>query len=466
MPTIRLPANGWRPRWYQKKAWDAWERGIKRHLLVWHRRAGKDELNLNQHAVATHTRIGTYWHMLPEYAQARKAIWDAVNPNTGKRRIDEAFPKELRASTRDNDMFIRFKWGSTWQVVGSDNYNSLVGTPPVGITCSEWALADPTSWGYLSPILAENGGWASFISTPRGANHLKRMHDQFKNDPTWFVQVLDAITTGAVSAEAIETQRLEYRALFGEEIADMLVEQEFQCSWAGSTVGAILARQIDKAEKEGRINDQVAYDEDGAPVDITSDIGFHDTASWWFWQRQPGGYRVLKYVGSSGMDAGDWCVRLQEIITENGWKLGKIYLPPDANAKTFQSKHSAAETFLREFGTDHMAPIPPSTHNDQVTAARIVIRECEFHETECESGLDGLRNWAFEWNPETRDFLKDFKHDWASHPGQAFAYGCQVLSKAEKPKPKDKPRHLEVGPGNTLSLEDAWGTLVQKGRRI
>jgi phage terminase large subunit len=33
----------------------------------------------------------TYWHMLPAYSQGRKAIWSAVNPHTGRRRIDEAF---------------------------------------------------------------------------------------------------------------------------------------------------------------------------------------------------------------------------------------------------------------------------------------------------------------------------------------------------------------------------------------
>ncbi|WP_315928882.1 hypothetical protein [Mesorhizobium sp. SP-1A] len=57
----------------------------------------------------------------------------------------------------------------------ADNYNALVGTPPVGLTASEWALANPTAWAYLAPILAENNGWAAFISTPRGNNHLKGM---------------------------------------------------------------------------------------------------------------------------------------------------------------------------------------------------------------------------------------------------------------------------------------------------
>jgi phage terminase large subunit len=80
----------------------------------------------------------------------------------------------MREATRETDMLIRFKNGSTWQVVGSDNYNSLVGSPPVGVIFSEWSLAKPDAWTYLRPILAENGGWAVFIWTPRGRNHATR----------------------------------------------------------------------------------------------------------------------------------------------------------------------------------------------------------------------------------------------------------------------------------------------------
>jgi len=172
-----------------------WQGGGKRQLLFWHRRAGKDEINLHMHAVSSATRPGTYWHMLPLANQARKAIWTAVNPHTGKRRLFDAFPQEYIENMNDNEMFIRFKSGSTFQVVGSDNYNSLVGSPPVGVTFSEWALANPSAWAYLSPILAENGGWASFITTPRGNNHAKSMYDAVKNNPQWFTQILCAIPT-------------------------------------------------------------------------------------------------------------------------------------------------------------------------------------------------------------------------------------------------------------------------------
>jgi len=126
---------------------------------------------MHRTAVAAFERVGNYWHMLPEYSQARKAIWDAVNPHTGRRRIDEAFPKELRRRTRDHEMQIEFVNGSSWQVVGSDNFNSLVGSAPAGIVYSEWALANPNARAYLRPIIAENRGWQIFITTPRGRNH-------------------------------------------------------------------------------------------------------------------------------------------------------------------------------------------------------------------------------------------------------------------------------------------------------
>jgi phage terminase large subunit len=74
-------------------------------------------------------------------------------------------------------MMIRFKSGSTWQVIGSDNYDALVGTPPIGVVFSEWALSSPQAWSLIRPILAENGGWAMFITTPRGRNHAHRMHE-------------------------------------------------------------------------------------------------------------------------------------------------------------------------------------------------------------------------------------------------------------------------------------------------
>lgn len=107
LTSIKLPNNPfapggvWTPRGHQLPGWNYLLAGGKRLVEVDHRRAGKDELALAWAAVAMHQEKPiSVWHMLPEQAQARKAIWNALDANRGKRRIDLAFPKQIRATTR------------------------------------------------------------------------------------------------------------------------------------------------------------------------------------------------------------------------------------------------------------------------------------------------------------------------------------------------------------------------------
>src|SRR6185369_9503925 len=292
MRFIQLP-NNWEPRPYQKRAWSALESGKKRVLLFWHRRSGKDDIGLHFTATQALQRVGTYWHMLPEYAQARKAIWDAVDPHKGMRRIDIAFPKELRASTREDTMSIRFKNGSAWHLVGSDNYNALVGTPPVGIVVSEWALADPNAWGYIRPILLENNGWALFVTTSRGRNHAAKMYEDYRDDPEWFVELLKATETSVFSLESLNQERSEYVKDYGEEAGNALFEQEYLCSFDAPTFGAYYAAELRRMEEDGRIGT--------LPIDRSIsthtawDLGYSDSTAIWFIQCVGRERRLIDY---------------------------------------------------------------------------------------------------------------------------------------------------------------------------
>src|SRR5262245_40451216 len=150
-------------------------------------------------------------------------------------------------------MFIQLSNGSTWQVIGSDNYHSLVGTPPAGIVFSEWARANPGAWAYLAPILVENGGWAVFITTPIGRNHAKDLLDMARSDPAWFWEVQTVDDSGSISREIVEQQRKEYHAIFGVDAGDALIEQEYWCSFEAAVLGAYWGREMAAAEREGRI---------------------------------------------------------------------------------------------------------------------------------------------------------------------------------------------------------------------
>lgn len=474
MTRIRLP-NNWTPRDYQMPAWTYLENGGRLAELVWHRRSGKDEIMLHRTACAAFERTAGYWHMLPQYSQARKAIWDAVNPHTGKKRIDEAFPHEIRAGIDNTKMIIRLKGGSTWQVVGSDNPDSLVGSTPAGIVYSEWALSNPNVRAYLRPILAENNGWQCFITTPRGRNHayttLKAAEKIMHAGGDAFAQVLNAYETGVLSAKKLEDELHTYIAEFGEDYGRAKFEQEYGCSFDAAVLGAILARSIGLAEKQGRVADDVEFDPYGAPLEITADLGRRDTATWWFWQPQMGGYQIVDYDGGWGIDAEEWCERLQKRIRQyqrvTGRALGRIWLPHDARAKTFSAKRSAVEIFVSMFGAEHVAMVPRSSIADRVNAARVLMPRIRFNATKCERGLDGLRSWKYEYNEETKIFSSDPVHDWASHDGDGFSYGCLIMQQASPPPPKpEHARGIAVGAANTVTLDDMWASAPRPTERI
>lgn len=431
MTEIVLP-NNWVPRPYQRPFWKAMERGYKRAIAIWHRRAGKDDAVLHWTATAAHTRIGGYWHMLPQANQARKAVWNAINPHTGLKRIDEAFPRELRKKTREDEMLIEFKCGSIWQLVGSDNFNSLVGSPPIGITFSEWALADPAAWAYLSPILEENGGWAAFITTPRGKNHAYRMLKNAQAHPeSWFAEVLTIEDTGIVSSERYDELKAERSAEFGEVFGEALCEQEYRCSFEAAVLGAYYSKELADADKAGRVGDLLA--DPTQPVHTAWDLGVDDSNSIWFFQVLGGGIHVIDYYESSGVGVEHYV----KVLEEKGYPYGHDLVPHDAKVKEWGSGRTRIETMLALKRSPFLVPLHPVS--DGIQAVRKTLAVTRFDESRCLRGLDALRNYHTDYNEETRVLGKTPVHDWSSHGADAFrtlAMGWRELAKIEVQAPK------------------------------
>lgn len=448
MAEIELPAYGWRPRPYQMKAWAALEAGVRRVALEWHRRAGKDDVCLHWAARCAMLEPGTYWHMLPEASQARKAIWTAVDPHKGKKRIDLAFPKELRKTTRDQEMSIELLSGSLWQVVGSDNYNSLVGAPPKGVVFSEYALADPNAWAYLRPILRENGGWALFISTTRGNNHFAKMVDYAKGAEDWYGETLTVEDTGALSKADIEAERRELAAERGDQEADAIISQEFYCSRAASLPGAYYGQQMAALERQERIGPEFCY-VPKFPVGTAWDLGkgMSDSMCIWFWQDVGNGPRIINYLEGSNVGIEWFTKRLNSLP----YTYTDHLLPHDGahpihgateNVETFQSMLAAKGFKSRVVPRD-------DTLNSGIMATRNFLQTCEFgtrplpmmDETQEDAnnrmarGLDCLRMYHREWSDDLRKFHDRPKHDWASHGADAF----RTLARGHRPLLNRRP---------------------------
>lgn len=436
-----------RVRWYQAPLWKhLTEVQDCRAIEIAHRRWGKDEIVLGATNQRMHQKVGTYWHCLPQYSQARKAIWEAVNAHTGKRRIDEAFPPETRARTLNQEMFIELKNGSTWQCIGSDRYDATVGAGPIFIAYSEWALANPSAWAYHRPMLEENGGGAAFITTPRGRNHAYSVFNRFKEmadkNPRYFAEISSIVETGALTPEQLEETLAEYVSLYGEDIGRAQYEQEYLCSFNAAILGAFYAREMLATRAEGRI-DATLEAIPGKPVHRAWDIGVRDDTSIWWFQVVAGQVFILDCYSASGAGVEHYAEVIAKRAEEHGWQHGTDFVPHDAKVKEWGTGRTRVETML-SMGL-HPEVVPQAGLLDGINAARRTLPRCVFH-TRCEElGIPALEQYRREWDDDKKTFKASPLHDWSSHLADAFRY-LAVAWKTIPPEPVTVPKPTGYNP--------------------
>ena len=427
MSLIKLPSNSaepggqWLPRPHQQAGWDYLMNGGSRLVEVDHRRAGKDELALAWAAVAMHQEKPiSVWHMLPEASQARKAIWNALDAARGKRRIDLAFPKELRRTTREQDMFIEFHNGSTWQVVGSDNFDSLVGSQPSGIVFSEFALANPYSWSYLRPILLENGGWAIFISTPRGRNHLNRLYRLGLEDNDWLSVFNPADATDVFTEQQLEAEHREYIATYGDTMGEALFKQEYMCSWSAAVPGAYWGTDLDRLETDGRLTD-VPHDPE-IPVTVSYDLGVNDYNVALYWQQAGAQIRLIDYDVRSGVGIPTF---MEDQRSRPQYNILQNTLPFDVKVRELGTDGKSRKAMFLKNGAKNIrvAPGPGSmSRQDGIDAFRRMIPRLWIDKDKCSDVFEAWKGYHADWDDKTQTLAKAPKHDWTSNYADSARY--------------------------------------------
>jgi len=451
-------------RKYQQPFWNAWVRDGKDRLIeIAHRRWGKDEIALRATMVKSYQRPASYWHCLPLYEQGRKALWTAVNPHTGKRRIDEAFPPETIASRDEQGMFLRFKWGSTWQIVGSDRFDSLVGAGVAGVVFSEWALANPSAWGYIRPMVEENSGWASFITTPRGNNHAKAMYDMARGSDRWFAEVSTVHDTGALTEQQIDEALAEYHALYGIDFGRAMFEQEYLCSFSGAMIGAYWGAEINRAERDGRVR-AIGIDW-SHPVHTAWDLGKAVNNPIWCFQVIAGQPRIVDFYRPDSDDLADWI----KWLDDKGHR-GNDYVPHDILVTEWGSKRTRFET-LQSMGRKPVR-LPMVSVADGLQAGRTTINAAVFDDNpRVSDGIEGLKNYRRDWDDERKTFRETPVKDWAEHIGSSFRYLSlawrSVAPPVDKPKPPERLEYAVERDGTirgNMDVKSAVEAMVRRRR--
>lgn len=425
MSEIIIP-HDWMPRAYQIPAWKYFqgpEEG-KRGICVWHRRAGKDLFAINMIATKAHERVGMYWHMLPTYKQGKSIVWNGATRD-GRRFLDH-FPEQLVATKNGTDMTVKFVNGSIYQIVGTDNIDSLVGTNPIGVVFSEYSLHDPGAWDYIRPILAENGGWALFIYTARGRNHGFQMYEMAKNNKKWFCEKLTA------GSGPTDTKRPDGSPVISDEVIDEerasgmpeeMIQQEFKCSFEAPFVGSYYGSQMIAAEKEGRLLENLPHDP-RLNVDTYWDLGMNDTTCIWFVQHHGGEERIIDFYEMSGEGLPHYAklLRGQVIGYERlgNYTYGLHYAPHDIKVKELGTGKSREET-AKSLGI-RFKMVKKHTVEDGIDIVRSTLPLCWFSRKTCQRGIDGLSAYRKAWDDKNKIFQNHPLHDWASNPADAFRY--------------------------------------------
>lgn len=458
MPEVIIP-NGFTPRPYQIPYMRFFDKGGKRAVSVIHRRGGKDLRAMHQTCKMAHKRRGAYWHIFPFAEQARKAIWEGFTKD-GQRIMEQAFPASIRRAPRaflpNAEMVVELKCGSIWRLMGSDRME-VVGSGPVGVNFSEYALAKPKTWDLVRPMLQENDGWAAFISTPRGNNHFKKLYDMARKDPSWFCELLTLEDTKAYDPERT----------FAEERAsgmpEELIRQEYLCDFSAASVGSVWGDLIEVMEKRGGLD---AFEHSGDGVFTTWDLGVDDSTVIWFWRIHGGGVEFIDHYEANGKGMRHYF----EILRSKPYKYTKHWLPHDARQRSLQTQASIVDQFQAEFGVHAVAMVPgqeKAGFMDGIYAARWLFQQPDTRiHPRCGEGIEALKAYHYEWDEDRKTLGRKPVHDWSSHSADG-ARGVGVVCKFSEFMTRPPPeKAVEPVTPKPLTLESLWKSAPKRNSRI
>jgi phage terminase large subunit len=85
--------------------------------------------------------------------------------------------------------------------------------------------------------------------------------------------------------------------------------------------------------------------------------------------------------------------------------------------------------------------VPNQSIANGIAAARAIFNRCWFDADKTADGIQALRHYRYEYDEDMRTFKKEPRHDWASHPADAFRYmGVTIKEAAVVKKAPQQPR--------------------------
>lgn len=217
--------------------------------------------------------------------------------------------------------------------------------------------------------------------------------------------------------------------------------QAYNNVWEGlcrvTVDGAIFAEQMQQAEFDGRIT-KVPFDPT-KPVHAVFDLGWADHTAIWFVQYIGLEIRLIRFLQDTQKTMTHYLATLQTF----GYFYDTIWLPHDAQAKTLAAAGMTIEEIVRNAGfkTRVLERVPVV---DSINAARTIFPKCYFDRENTADGLQCLRHYRYEVDPDTKQFGRTPLHDHYSHGADAFRYIALMVSeprRSQRRQMQPAPQH-------------------------
>ena len=411
--------------------------------LVAHRRAGKTVAAINdliKRAITEGNRQAQYAYIAPFRSQAKRVAWDYI----------KYYAAPITKSTNESDLMVELVNGAKIMLFGGDNADAMRGMGFNGVYLDEYGDFRPSVWGnVIRPTLSSTMGWAVFGGTPKGKNQFHDIYRVSQATPDWFLLRLPASASKLLPDTELRAAR--------EQLSQDQYDQEYECSFDAAILGAFYGLEMRRVDEEGRIKELPFEPE--SPVYTAWDLGYRDDTAIWFYQVVRGEIRVMDYFAVSGASIEEIC----QAVIDKGYLYTRHWLPHDARAKTLASGgKSIIEQLAEHLGMSKLAIVPEIGVQDGIQAVRMVLPRCWF-DPSCDEGLEALRQYQREYDEDKKAFRQNPRHDWCSHPADAFrmlAVAYKVEAKDERP-PKGKTLQ-------TITLDELWeyDTQYHRGERI
>lgn len=405
----------------------------KNVCAVVHRRAGKDIFCVEAWVLRGLKRVGTHAYLFPLHKQARSVIWQGLDFDG--RPFLSAIPDCLIESKNEARMEINLFNGSKLILLGSNNYDGLMGTNPVTIIYSEFSLHNPLARQYLDPILIQNKGLEILQFTPRGMNHGYETFMQVKELPDYHVEHLsidqtfknDGVTP-IITKEDIE--RAKARGMSEE-----MIRQEFYVDFEVGNLGAYYTKEMSDMVREGRICPLPP--DPRLKLHSIWDLGGTDDTAGILFQVTGRYIHILYLLHGNNKGFKQFLEEADQVRRNFNCEWGYHFAPHDLEQKHqgWESVESRRMQAARQGW--HFQMVPKVNFEDGIEAVRYMFPRVRISKTYCDLLVRALREYQREFDELKGIFKKDPLENWAVHIADAYRYlGVQYRRLYDIPQPQ------------------------------